>query len=466
MLNIVIIGAGRGGTALIQQLHDAPNTRIVGVSDLNVSAPGIRLARRFQIPVFTDYKQMLALTDIQFIVDVTGEERVRKEIDLYRRPAAEVISGRTAKFLWEQILERDRRTDTLEQLLSQYQSIYDIGLKLTASNSLSRLLDHLLEDATKLTHTPAGSVVLFDEGRAQMYFGALKGFSHRFSKTLRWDIRKGGLTHAVLNHKGPLVIGNIGDHPGFNNPVVLNEGIRSLMAASLISQGKIIGIVYVNDFKPRRFTQQEISLLRLTSSIAATSIDKARSLEVAMALAITDELTGLYNHRYFVQRLSQEIRRAGRYHRTLLLALLDIDYFKQYNDTFGHLGGNEVLRQLAGVIKEEVRDVDVIARFGGEEFAVIMPETSSKKAEIALSRLRKRVAEFPFRGREKLPRKKITVSIGVGAYPLDSLDAHNLIQRADEALYEAKDRGRNRVVFSAARKRTGRSGKKTVRGKS
>jgi diguanylate cyclase (GGDEF)-like protein len=463
MLNIVIIGAGRGGTALIEQLHNAPNTRIVGVADLKSTAAGIRLARRYQIPVTTDYRELLALTDVQFIVDVTGEEKVRKEIDLYRRHNTEVISGRTAKFLWAQIVERDRRTDTVEQLLGQYQSIYDIGLKLAASNSLPRLFDHLLEDATKLTHTPAGSVVLFDEGRAQMQFGAVKGFSRRFSKTIRWDIRKGGLTHAVLNHKGPLVIENIADHPGFNNPVVLNEGIQSLMAASLISQGKIIGIVYVNDFRPRRFSPQEISLLKLTSSIAATSIDKARSLEVAMALAVTDELTGLYNHRYFTQRLSQEIRRAARYHRPVLLALLDIDYFKHYNDTFGHLGGNEVLRQLAGVIKEEVRDVDVIARFGGEEFAVIMPETSEKKAMVALTRLRKRVAQFPFRGREKLPRRKITVSIGVAAYPAHSVDAHNLIQRADEALYEAKDRGRNRVVFAAARKTSRRSGKKGTR---
>jgi diguanylate cyclase (GGDEF)-like protein len=451
VLNIVIIGAGHGGSALIDQFHNAPNTRIIGVSDLKSSAPGISLARKLQIPVFNNYKDCLALPDIQFIIDVTGDEKFQKEVDLYRRPGSEVISGRTAKFLWEQIVERDKRKDTLEQLLSQYQSIYDIGLKLAASNSLSRLLYHLLEDATKLTHAPAGSVVLFDEGRAQMYFGAIKGFSHKFSKNLRWDLRKGGLAHAVLNRKGPLVIEDMQDHPEFNNPVVLKEGIRSLMAASLISQGKIIGIVFVNDFIRRRFTAQEISLLKLTSTIAATSIDKARSLEVAMMLAITDELTGLYNHRYFIQRLSQEVRRAARYRKSVLLALLDIDYFKQYNDTFGHLKGNEVLRQLAGVIKEQFRDVDVISRFGGEEFAVIMPETSSKKALVALTRLRKRVAQFPFKGRDRLSRKKITVSIGVAAYPLNSMDTQNLIQRADEALYRAKDRGRNRVVFSTAR---------------
>ena len=324
MINLIIVGANKGGTALIEHLHNALNTKILGVTDKDKSAPGLNLAKRLKIPTASDYKKFLKLKNLNFIINVTGDKQVDRELGKLCGNGAEVISGATARFMWEQLVDRERRKDVIEQLLLEYQSIYDIGLKLTGTQSLSRLLFHVVEDATKLTHTPAGSVALFDEKKGQMYFGAVKGFSKEFSKDLRWTLRKGGLTHSILNRKEPLVISDVLQHPQFDNPIMLKEGIRSLMAAPLIAEGKIVGIVYVNDFKVRNFSSRETSLLSLTSSIAATTIEKAHSLETAMLLAITDELTGLYNHRYFTNRLSQEIHRANRYNHTLTWKQLQI----------------------------------------------------------------------------------------------------------------------------------------------
>jgi diguanylate cyclase (GGDEF)-like protein len=448
MLRLVIIGAGQGGTTLLELLGTDPSIHIKGVADVSRSARGMVLAKQLKIPTTTDYKKLLALPGLDFIIDVTGNNKVRQELKRLNRQDVEVISGSTAKFMWQQIIDRVRRKEAIEQLLFQYQSIYDLGLKLTASQSLSRLLFHIVEDATKLTHTPAGSVALLDERHGQMYLGAVKGFSDRFSNKLRWRVRKGGLTHSILNRKEPLVLDDVLQHPEFDNPMMLREGIRSLMACPLIAKGKMIGILYVDDFIHRQFTSREASLFWLIGSIAATTIEKARLLENAALMAITDELTGLYNHRYFVQRLSHEVNRASRYDLSFALAMLDIDDFKHYNDDNGHLKGNEVLRQLSALLIEQCREVDVIARYGGEEFTIIMPETSQSEATRMVDRLREAVARHAFKSNGKNGGRHLTMSAGVATYPKHSRSAHLLIEQADAALYEAKRLGKNRVIVA------------------
>ena len=156
MLNIIIIGAGRGGKALLQRLHNASNTKIVGLVDVQKGAPGLILAKRLGIPTSNDYLKFLKLPNIDFVIDVTGSKEFHREIEKNIPDGAELIRGATARFMWEQIEDQVSRKDSIEQLLFQYQSIYDIGLKLTATQSLSRLLFHIVEDATKLTNTPGG----------------------------------------------------------------------------------------------------------------------------------------------------------------------------------------------------------------------------------------------------------------------------------------------------------------------
>lgn len=161
--------------------------------------------------------------------------------------------------------------------------------------------------------------------------------------------------------------------------------------------------------------------------------------------SLTDELTGLYNYRHFSDRLKEEISRAERYKRTVGLIMIDIDKFKKYNDTYGHQKGNIVLQKIADLLKRGVRQSDIVFRYGGEEFCIILPETHSGVYETA-ERLRKKIEN------ENFPSKtgtnvKITISAGVSYHPLNKKSEHTLFERTDKALYEAKKKGRNTVCI-------------------
>lgn len=168
--------------------------------------------------------------------------------------------------------------------------------------------------------------------------------------------------------------------------------------------------------------------------------------KVLLKEAITDGLTGLYDHKYFLLRLEEELRRAKRYLRPISLMMIDIDHFKKYNDTFGHLDGDKVLEKLGATLKKFSRNVDFAARYGGEEFGVILPETAAKGAMVLAERLRRYVEVM-----KADPGKNFTISIGIGAFdpsPLAdkaTIERDALIKMADEALYRAKEGGRNRT---------------------
>ncbi|MDO8885878.1 diguanylate cyclase [Candidatus Oleimmundimicrobium sp.] len=161
-------------------------------------------------------------------------------------------------------------------------------------------------------------------------------------------------------------------------------------------------------------------------------------------LSVRDRLTGLYNYSYFVDRLDEEIKRSNRYETPLGLIMLDIDYFKDFNDTFGHEKGNKVLKDIAEIIKEKVRDIDIVARYGGEEFAVLLPSVG-KEAKEAAERIRKAVEMAEFEGDVEQPIVKKTISAGVAVYPRNAKDDTGLVVKADEALYKAKESGRNQT---------------------
>ncbi|MBI5892098.1 MAG: diguanylate cyclase [Deltaproteobacteria bacterium] len=162
-------------------------------------------------------------------------------------------------------------------------------------------------------------------------------------------------------------------------------------------------------------------------------------------LSVTDGLTGLYNHRYFYERLEKEMQRALRYKHPLSLIILDIDYFKNYNDIHGHLAGDVVLRGIADCIRTGARTVDVIARYGGEEFAVILPHIDKNGAIILAERIRNIIASQPFPHKETHPMGNLTISAGAAELSAHANNADSLVKLADDALYKAKELGRNRV---------------------
>jgi len=187
---------------------------------------------------------------------------------------------------------------------------------------------------------------------------------------------------------------------------------------------------------------------KLLEELKGKNEELKKANKILKAFVSRDGLTGLFNHRHFQDLLAHEVARSIRYERIFSLLFIDLDYFKQYNDTHGHLEGDDLLRVLAVVLKKYLRKSDILARYGGEEFTIILPSTSKKDARVAAEKIRRFVEEYPFQGQETQPSGNVTVSIGVSSFPEDGSDSPSIINQADKAMYQAKNNGRNRVCLA------------------
>jgi len=184
----------------------------------------------------------------------------------------------------------------------------------------------------------------------------------------------------------------------------------------------------------------------LMEDLEQSNVRMEQSNEALRELATRDGLTGIFNHRHFKEVLEREMTRAVRYQRPLCMIMVDVDHFKNYNDSHGHPAGDYVLKILAEIIVARLRDVDSCARYGGEEFAVLLPETNLKSGKEVCEDIRGLVENYPFEGRETQPLGKVTISLGVAEFPADCDNSVSLVKKADEAMYRAKNDGRNRTV--------------------
>ena len=226
-----------------------------------------------------------------------------------------------------------------------------------------------------------------------------------------------------------------------------------MLELPLISHGKVMGLLQLEPLKRGGFSDKERNNFRVFANSTAIAIDNARLHMKMQELTIIDELTSLFNYRHFRNKLADEIRRADRYKQQLSVLMADVDNFKKLNDSQGHQTGNIILQEIATIIKNSVRDVDIVARYGGEEFMVILPQTSLKESGIIAERMRINVERSyfsNFQGRRDL---RATISIGVAIYPDGVISPSQLLEKVDEAMYVAKNNGRNRVcVVPSTRK--------------
>ena len=210
-----------------------------------------------------------------------------------------------------------------------------------------------------------------------------------------------------------------------------------------------LGVLLLYRKKPESFSPAEITLLQKIATQLGKVLDKIALHQQTRALSITDALTGLYNRRHFNERYAAEFMRAARYHRPLSVLLIDIDHFKKFNDEHGHLIGDKVLKLTAKVLDESIRKADILARFGGEEFVLVLPEIDKEHARTVAEKLRRAIAHTHFPKEESQPLGHITASFGLASFPEDASEDHALLKLADQALYQAKAHGRNRVEVIA-----------------
>ncbi|GAB6100724.1 hypothetical protein JCM16358_26030 [Halanaerocella petrolearia] len=222
--------------------------------------------------------------------------------------------------------------------------------------------------------------------------------------------------------------------------------VKSVMFVPLKIRGEVIGAIAAaqTDFE-RQFKGADRKFITTLANQVAIAIENARIYNQMKNMAIRDGLTKLYNHSYFQDRLGKEIKKSNRYKRDLALLMLDIDNFKNFNDTYGHQAGDEVLRSIAQVLEDNVRGADLVARYGGEEFAIILPETDELGAYQMGQRVNDLVREENIKYNDL--ELNVTVSIGVAIYQFDQ-SKKEFINQADQALYEAKDRGKDRIYVA------------------
>lgn len=334
--------------------------------------------------------------------------------------------------------------ESLESAGGRTQKLY------AAVQSLSMGLerDDLLERFGGLLRTlvPCDSWALGMREEENAALERIAGLGYRVDAPQVLSLDRSGALAGTLGHAEGAVLFN--SQPGAQIPAVLLEGLagqpRHFLLAPLRLGGRLAGVLKV-DRAGEPFSEEERDAAYIFANQAASTLEHARLYALHRRLATTDGLTGLYNHRYFQERLALELQQALRTGKPLSLALTDIDFFKKFNDNFGHQEGDAVLRRVAVLLKESVRaDTDVVCRYGGEEFVMILPDCDVVEARQLMEALRADCAAH-LSGGDAERSQGITLSIGVSTYPAAAREQRDLIHVADEALYKAKHAGRNRV---------------------
>ncbi len=316
-----------------------------------------------------------------------------------------------------------------------------VGEALNRPQTADETLRLALAEAVKLVNREQGSIILVEPETAALRIFVSVGLPPEEvrafnARRLRADegtfadsIGRGEMVEVTDTAAGPRVVRDYTD-----------TFAEQLTNVPLKTAHGVIGVIAL-DGLPR--DDRERHLLLALANLAAVAIEKVQLLEQVQRLAITDELTGLHNRRHFFELAEREFERASRYGRPLSAVMLDIDHFKRVNDTHGHAVGDQVLQALAARFRANVRDIDLLGRYGGEEFIALLPEVGLESARVAAERLRQSVAETPI-GTAAGPLS-VTVSLGVASAAPDCPDLPTLLRLADEALYAAKKAGRNRV---------------------
>jgi diguanylate cyclase (GGDEF)-like protein len=219
---------------------------------------------------------------------------------------------------------------------------------------------------------------------------------------------------------------------------------KSVLKVPFVVEKKLLGVMIISGDKENLFNEKQVESMKILANQIAISLEKVNLYEEIQQISVTDSLTGLYVHRYFQEKLEDEVKRAGRYDNQLSLVMCDIDFFKKVNDTYGHLAGDFILKNIAIMLKNNTSPADTVARYGGEEFVIIMPDTEKEAAHIKAVKIRKEIEKTKLNFNGTIIN--VTLSMGVATYPGDAISRRGLIDRADKALYTSKHNGRNRVT--------------------
>ena len=399
----------------VTDLNAYPNVNPVAIKKKRVSVVGIPLIARERT------------IGILFLDSLTPRTFKRAEIEHLT-----ILANQTAIALDNALLDNIVKREAKETAL-----LYEVSQSLISTLDFDQLLKNILQHLKETFDFLNVSVLLVDEEKQILYTHSSITYSAE-DNNLKLRIGKDGITGHVAKTKRMYYSPDVRNDTYY---VLGNDKTRSEVCFPLLSGEHLIGVLDVESSVTNGFSQDVIRLLSSLSAQIAIAIDNARLYAETKKLSLTDSLTQLSNRRSFDIFIEAEIRRAERYRRTFVAMMIDFDNFKNYNDRYGHTAGDIVLQKLSKIMKDIIRDVDFLCRYGGDEFVAILPETDASFALDVAERMRKKIAA------QKI-QPKITLSIGIASFPHDARDKSKLIDLADQACYEAKQRGGNRVLFT------------------
>jgi diguanylate cyclase (GGDEF)-like protein len=332
-----------------------------------------------------------------------------------------------------------------DRQLYELKIFHDVAKALTSTLDLDTILQTIMEKMAAYFEPATWSLVMIDETSHEPYYAASVGRGSEGLAALRLS---GGmsLTQWVIEHGEALVIANVNADPRID-PDSRGEwfdGSCPVVCVAVRTGGKVLGVIQLVNIDMHVYARNEM-LLQTLADYAAIAIENARAVRRIQELSITDDCTGLYNARHLFTVLSDEVHRSARFGYEFTLLFLDIDHFKRVNDEHGHLVGSKLLAQVGECLRENLRLVDAAFRYGGDEFAILLPQTS-QEAGLRVARRISRV----FHQRQWLADDKVRVelraSIGIATYPADASTPQAIVQRADEMMYAVKQAGRDNIA--------------------
>lgn len=343
----------------------------------------------------------------------------------------------------KEIKERKRMQQAEKEQRIWAEALRDTGKVLNSTLELSEVIDHILAYVGRVVPHDAANVMHIREGIAQT-IGSRgykeRGFDER-EHLLSVRVKDIPNYMQMIESKSPVLVPYTEKGEWIDFPIT--RWVHSYVGAPLIVKDKTIGFLNLDSATAGFFNESHAERLQAFASQAAIAIDNARLYAEVQQLAIIDDLTGLYNRRGLMELGQREVERARRFLRPLGVLFVDIDHFKNVNDQYSHSVGDEILVEVAAHLRSEVREIDLVSRYGGEEFIVLLPENDLETAWQVAERLRKKISEHVFKTSQA--DISITVSLGVTVGATDIPNLTPLIERADKAMYAAKKAGRNQV---------------------
>src|SRR5271170_651406 len=310
---------------------------------------------------------------------------------------------------------------------------HDVAKALTSSLDLDSILQTIMEKMAEYFRPDTWSLLMVDAERDELYFAIAVGTASEALKNIRLKVGEGIAGYVAKNGQRLVV------------PDEMTKWeTRSIVCFPVQSRLRVLGVIQLVNVDMEHFGDQEIFFLQSLCDYAAIAIENARAVEKIQELTITDDCTGLYNARHLYKTLETEVYRSSRFGYEFTVVFIDLDHFKQVNDTNGHLVGSKLLAEIGYLIKAQLRLIDYAFRYGGDEFVVLLPQTGKDSALVVAKRLRDSLRTSMFCKEEGL-NLNVRASMGVATYPHDAKTPHDIIRQADEMMYLVKNTSRDNI---------------------